>query len=122
MSMSTLVMKAIALVFALGSGFFIGKEGPFVHLSACIANNLSKLRVFQRMHQRNTLRRQLLAIAAGVGVTSTFGTPVGGCLYSIETVISFINVNHIWKSFLTSFLAALWLRILSNYMGVHVFA
>jgi H+/Cl- antiporter ClcA len=57
MSMRTLCMKATALVFALGSGYFIGKEGPFVHLSACIANNLSKLKIFNRIHHKNTLRR-----------------------------------------------------------------
>lgn len=122
MSLSTLFMKSVALVFAIGSGYFIGKEGPFVHLSACIANNLCKLNIFRRIHKKNTFRRQVLAIAAGVGVTATFGTPIGGCLYSIETVISFIAVNHIWKSFLCSFITAVWLHLLSNYLALNMFA
>jgi H+/Cl- antiporter ClcA len=50
MSLPTLFMKSIALIFAIGSGFFIGKEGPFIHLSACIAENLSKLSIFKRLH------------------------------------------------------------------------
>jgi chloride channel 2 len=64
----------------------------------------------------------MLAIAAGLGVTSTFGTPVGGCLYSIETVVSFIAINHIWKSFVSSCLAAFCLRLLSSYLHLEVFA
>lgn len=63
----------------------------------------------------------MLAIAAGVGVTATFGTPVGGCLYSIETVISFIAVNHLWKSLFCSAIAAIWLQLMSYWVKKDVF-
>ena len=60
--------------------------GPFVHIGAAIANNLTKIPIFKRLHQKNTFRKQLLAVAAGIGITSTFGTPIGGALYSIEVM------------------------------------
>ena len=77
MSFRTMMMKLIALTLVLGSGYIVGREGPLVHISCCVANNLSKLPCFSRLLEKNTLRKQMLAIASGVGVTATFGTPVG---------------------------------------------
>lgn len=46
LSLQTFVGKVIGLSAAICAGLSVGKEGPFVHLSACIANRLSKLRWF----------------------------------------------------------------------------
>lgn len=37
----------IGLVAGLIAGLPIGREGPFVHMSACIANKLAKLKCFE---------------------------------------------------------------------------
>ena len=40
LSWRTYVAKLIGLIAILMSGFSVGKEGPFIHLSAIIADNL----------------------------------------------------------------------------------
>lgn len=49
--------KWTGLAFATGAGLLIGREGPFVHLSAGIANNLSRIKIFNRIHQKSTFRK-----------------------------------------------------------------
>ena len=36
----TLLSKVLGMVFMLSSGMSLGKEGPFVHISGCIAESL----------------------------------------------------------------------------------
>lgn len=43
MNLPIQLIKILALVLAIASGFIVGKVGPFVHLSVCLANSLSKL-------------------------------------------------------------------------------
>jgi len=104
LSFQTLLAKIFGLFFAIGSGLFVGREGPFVHISAAVANNLAKFNYFKRLHSKNTFRKQILATAGGIGITATFGTPIGGCLYSIETMSTFFAVGAFWKAFFCSFI------------------
>jgi len=110
LSLRILICKILALVLATTAGLFIGKEGPFVHISASIANNLTKIGVFRRLHEKDTFRKQLLAVAAGIGITATFGTPIGGALYSIEVMATFFQVGHFCKTLFTSLLCGLTLN------------
>lgn len=52
-----MLAKLFGLYCAIASGFFLGREGPFVHISASISHNLSKLRPFSRLHEKNTFRK-----------------------------------------------------------------
>ena len=78
----------------------IGKEGPFVHISACIANNLAKLSFFRDIN--SATKKNMLAAAVGAGVTATFGTPIGGVLFSIEVTSSYYIVANLWRTFFCS--------------------
>jgi len=40
LSFRTYVGKVLGMIFMLSSGMSLGKEGPFVHISGCIANFL----------------------------------------------------------------------------------
>jgi chloride channel 7 len=40
----TLVAKVLGSLGSVGGGLAIGKEGPFVHIGACIASLLSQVR------------------------------------------------------------------------------
>ena len=113
-SFNILLAKIFSLFFAIGSGLFIGTEGPFVHISAAVANNLTKLSYFKRLHTKNTFRKQILATAGGIGITSLFGTPIGGCLYSIETMSTFFAVSAFWKAFFSSFICGAIFHVLSR--------
>ena len=73
LSLRTLVAKAASLVLALSGGLSIGKEGPYVHMSSCVAQQLMRLPCFRRLNQNEHLRAQLLASACAAGVSATFG-------------------------------------------------
>ena len=85
LSFRTYLAKVCGLVAALNSGLFIGKEGPYVHISSIYANQLLK-RVpwFEEMNKNDGLRQQLLGAACAVGVSTSFGSTVGGVIFSIE--------------------------------------
>ena len=102
LSLRTLVAKILSLILALGGGLSIGKEGPFTHISCCVANQLLNLPLFKRINANEQLRRQALAAACAAGVAATFGAPVGGVLFSIEVTASFYSINHLWKAMFTA--------------------
>jgi H+/Cl- antiporter ClcA len=56
LSFRTLVGKVIGIFGALSAGFSIGKEGPFVHLAACISNQLAKSKYFEDIGSDNILK------------------------------------------------------------------
>eukprot|EP00349_Pseudokeronopsis_sp_Brazil_P010485 CAMPEP_0202980430 /NCGR_PEP_ID=MMETSP1396-20130829/86361_1 /ASSEMBLY_ACC=CAM_ASM_000872 /TAXON_ID= /ORGANISM="Pseudokeronopsis sp., Strain Brazil" /LENGTH=68 /DNA_ID=CAMNT_0049720411 /DNA_START=170 /DNA_END=373 /DNA_ORIENTATION=- len=43
-SFQTYFAKALGIVSGLAAGLSVGKEGPFVHMSACIGSKLAKLK------------------------------------------------------------------------------
>jgi len=57
LTLRILIAKYFALFLACNSGLFIGKEGPFVHIAAAVANNITKLSIFRRLHKKNTFRK-----------------------------------------------------------------
>jgi chloride channel 2 len=94
LSWRTLLAKVIGLIAILMSGFSIGKEGPFIHISAIIADNLP----YKIAKQNKTIRHQILSAAIAVGVTATFGAPIGGVLFSIELTSHVYNIQNLWKA------------------------
>ena len=98
LSFKTYVSKVLGMVFMLSSGMSMGKEGPFVHISGCIANCLP----YQSIQTNKTLKHQFLTAAIAVGVTCTFGAPIGGVLFAIEVSTSSFTVSNLWKSFFAS--------------------
>jgi chloride channel 2 len=49
LSLRTLVAKTVGLTLAMGGGLCVGKEGPFVHTSCCVAKQLLNLRIFKEI-------------------------------------------------------------------------
>ena len=47
LSFQTFIGKIIGLFAAVSAGLSVGREGPFVHLSAAIANKLAKIGIFK---------------------------------------------------------------------------
>lgn len=56
LSVRTLIGKIIGLYAALAGGLSVGKEGPFVHISAGIVNKLSKLSYFRDILKNKSLK------------------------------------------------------------------
>ncbi|GAA5957454.1 hypothetical protein JCM10213_001324 [Rhodosporidiobolus nylandii] len=109
----TLVIKAVGLAMAVGSGLSLGKEGPFVHLASCIGNILS--RFFVKYDKNEGKRREILSAACAAGVAVSFGAPVGGVLFSLEEVSYFFPPRTMLRSFFCAMTAAVTLKLLDPF-------
>lgn len=98
LSLWALLAKAVGLVCAIGGGLPVGWEGPNVHISCIVAHHLCRLPFFRSLRRDRALRMQIMACACAVGLASSFGTPIGGVLYALETTASFYLVPTFWKS------------------------
>ena len=123
LSMRTMLAKSVSMVLAFGGGLSIGKEGPFVHISSCVAMALIRLPpLFRRIGQSDHLRNQVLAAGCAAGVASTFGAPVGGVLFSIEVTCTYYSVSHLWKAMFTAVCGALVFRGAERTTGSKAFS
>lgn len=102
-----LLAKALGLVCAIGGGLPVGWEGPNVHISCIVAHHLSRLPPFRALRRDRALRMQIMACACAVGLASSFGTPIGGVLYALETTSSFYLVPTFWKCVLSTLAGSL---------------
>lgn len=108
-----LLAKITGLTLAAGSGMIVGREGPFVHTSIALANFLiDHLPSFKDIKHNGTIKRQVFAAACAVGVSSTFSSPIGGLLFSIEVTSTYYLVANYWKGFLCSVCGALVVKVI----------
>ena len=77
-----LVVKAVGATFAVATGMCLGKEGPFVHISTCVAY-LVGMR-FPKYRENGRKMRELLSAGCSAGLSVAFGAPIGGVLFSYE--------------------------------------
>jgi chloride channel 2 len=115
LSFQTVIGKIIGLYSGFAAGLHIGKEGPFVHLAGGITNKLSKLRPFREIKNNHSLRKQMLTASVAVGVTSSFGAPIGGTLFSIEVTSTYYFVSNLWKTFFCACVSIMVLKLFDTY-------
>ena len=77
-----LVIKAIGAIFAVASGMCLGKEGPFVHISTCVAYLVGMC--FPKYRENGRKLREVLSAGCASGLSVAFGAPIGGVLFSYE--------------------------------------
>ena len=114
LSFQTVIGKIIGLYSGFAAGLSIGKEGPFVHLAGGITNKLAKLKPFHDIKNNHSLKKQMLAASVAVGVTASFGAPIGGTLFSIEVTATYYFVSNLWKTFFCSCVSVFILKMLSE--------
>ncbi|MFS7916330.1 putative chloride channel, voltage gated, chloride channel, core [Helianthus anomalus] len=93
---STLFVKIVGSIFGVAVGFVVGKEGPMVHMGACIANLLGQgastkyhlTWTWLRYFKNDRDRRDLITCGAAAGVAAAFRSPVGGVLFALEEAAS----------------------------------
>lgn len=116
LGLKTLVAKTAALILSVASGLSLGKEGPLVHIAACIGNIACRL--FTKYDGNDGKRREVLSAAAAAGVTVAFGAPLGGVLFGLEEVAYFFPAKTLFRTFFCCITAALTLKFLNPY-GTH---
>jgi chloride channel 3/4/5 len=97
LTFKTLVVKCFGLALSSGSGMSLGKEGPLVHVACCWANVLSSLGGKYSLHSGK--KREMLSAAAAAGVSTAFGAPLGGVLFSYEEVSTHFPPWVMWRAF-----------------------
>lgn len=107
LSKRLIVAKITGLIFSLLAGLSVGKEGPFVHASAAMADQLMRLPIFRHLRTQDSKRLEMMACACASGVSGSFGTAFGGVLFSIEFTSSAYSVRTLPKALLTSAVAML---------------
>eukprot|EP00042_Codosiga_hollandica_P047482 m.515799 g.515799 ORF g.515799 m.515799 type:complete len:983 (+) comp57463_c0_seq46:194-3142(+) len=101
----TCVVKCISVILAVGSGLSMGKEGPMVHITCCIGHFISDL--FKEYRTNESRQRDIVSVTAALGVAVAFGAPIGGVLFSFETLSYYFPHHVMWKSFLSAMIGSL---------------
>ncbi len=102
------IVKLLGGTVALGSGLFLGREGPTVQLGASLAAPLSRL-----TQSATAYRRQLIAAGAGAGLTAAFNAPLAGTIFIMEELLKEINSSTILIAVIACGAASLVLNIFS---------
>ena len=108
------VIKSLALISILCSGLSVGKEGPLIHLAGCVANRLP----YRELEINKALKHQFITAALAIGITSSFGAPIGGILFSIELNKSFFSVENLHKSSLAVTATVLFFKTVGRLNGL----
>ncbi|NWH16377.1 CLCKB protein, partial [Grus americana] len=110
----------LTCTLACGSTVFLGKVGPFVHLSAMAAAYLGKMRTsVTREYENKFKQNEMLVAAQAVGVATVFGAPISGVLFSIEVMSSHFAVRDYWRGFFAATCGAFMFRLLAHFWGAH---
>jgi chloride channel 2 len=99
LSLQTCFGKMIGLIAGLIGGLPIGREGPFVHISACVASKLAKFKCFEDINNNQALKKTMYSAAVAAGMTVAFGAPLGAIMFSIEVSTTYYMVSNLFKSF-----------------------
>ncbi|PCD23856.1 hypothetical protein AU210_015370 [Fusarium oxysporum f. sp. radicis-cucumerinum] len=109
--LKVLIVKAIGSIFAVATGMCLGKEGPFVHISACVGYLVTICVPKYASNQRKL--REVLSVACSAGLSVAFGAPIGGVLFSYEEISTYFPRRVLWRSCLCSVVAAAVLKELN---------
>lgn len=102
LGLKTLLYKIIGLILVVSSGFWLGKEGPLVHVSCCIINVIYNM-IMGKSNNNEAVRRELLSAATATGISLAFNSPIGGVLFVLECIPSyFIATTIMWNSFISA--------------------
>lgn len=122
-SFRTLIVKIVGCIAAVSSSLHVGKAGPMLHTTACIASLLAqggshkcglKCR-WLRYFENDRDRRDLVTCGAGAGIAAAFRAPIGGVLFVLESLSSRWRSALLWRAFFTTAVVAVVLRPLIDF-------
>ncbi|XP_043936452.1 chloride channel protein ClC-Kb-like isoform X1 [Protopterus annectens] len=116
LTIKTFGAKVVGMTCTLAGGsiIFLGKVGPFVHISCLVAAYLGRMRTsVTGEYMNNRKRYEMLVAAAAVAVASVFGAPISGVLFSIEVMTTNFAVKDYWRGFFAATCGAFMFRLLA---------
>ncbi|MDZ4832848.1 MAG: chloride channel protein [Candidatus Melainabacteria bacterium] len=96
------IVKLIGGTIALGSGLFMGREGPTVQVGAAIAGQFS--RWFPTSIEQ---RRHLIAAGAAAGLAAAFSAPIAGVVFVVEELLKEFKAGAVALAIVACFSASL---------------
>ncbi|CAI9090201.1 OLC1v1024927C1 [Oldenlandia corymbosa var. corymbosa] len=113
-----LIVKIIGSIGAVSAGLDLGKEGPLVHIGACISSLLGQggtenYRIkwrWLRYFNNDRDMRDLITCGASSGVCAAFRSPVGGVLFALEEVATWWRSALLWRTFFSTAVVVVVLR------------
>lgn len=112
-----LVTKVLGLGIAIGSGMFVGKQGPMVHVGLMAAVAVMHLPMFRFIKSMPGAVMQLMTAGTSCGITAHFGTPIAGILFTIEITPTYYSTGNYWFATLSSVVSAYTTRFITNCDG-----
>ncbi len=105
------LVKAVASVVSIGSGFSVGREGPITQIGAAFGSSVGQLLKLPESRLRN-----LVACGAAAGIAGVFNTPIAGVMFASEVILRDFGA----KALSTIVVAAVSSSIISRiYLGDH---
>ncbi|WP_071131885.1 ClC family H(+)/Cl(-) exchange transporter [Enterococcus timonensis] len=105
---SVLPKKFIGGILSVGSGLFLGREGPSIQLGASVGQGIA-----ERFRQSIVNEKILISAGSAAGLAAAFNAPIAGLLFVLEEV----HHNFSPLVWLTSLAAAL----MSNFVSLYFF-
>ena len=86
----TFAWRSVGICLVITATMPFGREGPSVHIGACVASMALNLPWRARLGWQPSPeeRRQILQLGSAAGVAAAFNAPIGGLLYVMEEVAS----------------------------------
>lgn len=82
------VVKALASILSLGSGFSVGREGPIVQIGAAFGSSTGQLLKLSEARIKN-----LVACGAAAGIAAVFNAPIAGVMFASEVILKDFAVS-----------------------------
>jgi len=94
------LVKLVAGIIAIGSGFPLGPEGPSVQMGGSVAWQMAKW-----LKAPTAFRRVIVAAGGGAGIAAVFSAPLGGFIYAIEELLNSARPVILLLVVITTFIA-----------------
>ena len=82
LSLRIMIGKMLLLTMGLFAGPTIGREGPSVHVGACLMHLCTRFASFQR----HLVERGLILAGGAAGISAAFNTPIAGAVFAFEEI------------------------------------